>query len=149
VSTPVTLHNEVTGIAHPEWSPDNRWIACATAQGLTLVAPDGTSSKVLDDATWIVYGWTRDGSALYGLKQSEDSRSLVLASVEVASGRERVLNPSLASMPPVNAPIRGFTRVSDKMFVTSLVRVRSDLWLIDDFLRQPTLFDRLWPGRLR
>jgi len=142
-SAPVALH-DVTGIDHPQWSPDNRWIASNTAQGLTLIAPEGKSSRVLDEETWIVYGWARDGSTLYGVKQSDDSQQLVLVAVDVASGHLKILNDGLAPVPPVNAPIKGFSSISGRSFATSLVRVRSDLWLIDDFLPQRSLMNRFW-----
>jgi len=142
--SPAELLHEVTGLAHPQWSPDNRWIACDTAEGLSLVAPDGKSIKVIAPGeTWIVYGWSSDATTLYGVRQSDDLQRLTLVSVDVASGRERVVRNALAPMPPVNAPIRGFSRISDKSFATSLVRVRSDLWLIDDFVPRPNAFKRL------
>jgi Tol biopolymer transport system component len=143
-SVPVVLH-EVTGIDHPQWSPDNRWIASNTAQGLSLIAPEGNVSRILDEGPWIVYGWSSDGSSLYGVKQSDDSQRLILVSADIASGRLKVLNDALAPVPPVNAPIKGFSRISDNSFATSLVRVRSDLWLIDGLLQQGSLIDRLWP----
>jgi dipeptidyl aminopeptidase/acylaminoacyl peptidase len=147
LAAPPTMLQEITGDSHPQWSPDNRWIACSTRQGMSLVAPDGTSSKVLDEEAWIVYGWSKSGSTLYGIKQSVDFRQLVLVSVDVASGLERVLNDRLAQMPAVNTPIKGFSRMSDRSFATSLVHIRSDLWTIDDFLPEPRLIDRLWPAR--
>jgi Tol biopolymer transport system component len=147
-SRPQILH-DVTGLAHPQWSPDNRWIACMTDQGLTLIAPDGKSARVLREGEiWTVYGWSTDASTLYGVTQSDDSRRLILVAVDVASGRERVINDNLAPMPPVNAPIKGFSRISDKSFATSLVHVRSDLWLIDDFVPPPSLIDRFWSRNL-
>jgi Tol biopolymer transport system component len=144
LATPPSILHVVTGDSHPQWSPDNRWIACSTAQGMSLVAPDGTSSKVLDEEAWIVYGWSKTGSTLYGVKQSDDLRELVLVSADVASGREQVLNQRLAPMPAVNTPIKGFSRISDRSFATSLVHVRSELWTIDNFKPQQSLSDRFW-----
>ena len=68
-----------------------------------------------------MYGWSSDAKTLYGVRQSDDSQRLILVSVDVASGRERVLNEALAPMPPVNAPVKGFSRMSESSFATSLV----------------------------
>jgi serine/threonine protein kinase len=147
---PVVIRDHITPFAHPQWSPDDRWIACNTPQGLTLVAPDGKLAKVLDEDIWPAYGWSADGTTLYGIKQDpDDLHRFILAAVDIRSGRERVINANLMPVPPVNAPVKGFTRVSDTSFATSFVHVRSDLWLIDDFLPSPGLLDRLRPGRMR
>jgi len=142
--TPAQILHEVGSVTYPQWSPDNKWIACSTADGLALVAPDGKSFKVIAEGeAWIVYAWSSDGGTLYGVRQSDDLQHLILVSIDIASGRERVLNGALAPMPPVNAPIKGFSRISDRSFATSLVRVSSDLWLIDDFRSEQNVFSRL------
>ena len=140
---PVVIRSQIMPFAHPQWAPDGRWIACNTAQGVSLVSPDGKVTKVLDEDMWPVYGWSRDGATLYGIKQDpDDLHRFVLAAVDIASGAERILNATLAPVPPVNAPVKGFTRVSDTSFATSFVHVRSDVWLVDDFL-PPGVLDRL------
>jgi hypothetical protein len=147
---PVIIHEHIGPFTHPEWSPDNRWIACNTPQGLTLIAPDGTLVKTIDEDMWHVYGWSRDGSSLYGIKQDPDNlHHFMLAAIDVQSGRQRIINANLAPVPPANAPVKGFTRISDTSFATSFVHISSDLWLIDDFQRPTTFFERLRTGRLR
>ena len=147
---PVVIREHITPFAHPQWSPDGRWIACNTPQGLTLVAPDGKLAKVLDEDIWPVYGWSAEGASLYGIKQDpDDLHRFILAAVDIRSGRARVLNANLLPVPPVNAPVKGFTRMSNTSFATSFVHVRSDLWLIDDFLPSSSLLDRLRAGRIR
>src|SRR5262249_1328259 len=131
---PVIVRENIAPFTHPSWSPDDRWIACNTADGLTLVAPDGKASKVLDEDPGPVYAWAADGSVLYGIKQDPDNlHRFMLAAVDVQSGKLRILNANFAPVPPVNAPVKGFTRMSNGNFATSLVSVRSDMWLIDDF----------------
>ena len=39
--------------------------------------------------------------------------------------------------------VRGITRTSSGTFLASIVRVRSDVWLLEGFLRPETLWDRL------
>src|SRR4029078_4760592 len=57
VTPPVIIRDGIAAFAPPAWSADGRWIACNTPDGLTLVSPDGQSSKVLDEDPWPVYGW--------------------------------------------------------------------------------------------
>jgi Tol biopolymer transport system component len=147
---PVIIHENIAPFTHPQWSPNDRWIACNTPDGLTLVAPDGKSLRVLDEDPWFVYGWGGDGSTLYGIKLDPDNlHHFILVAVDVRSGRQRIINGNLAPVPPVNAPVKGFTRMSAKSFATSLVRVRSDLWLIDGFQRQTSFLGRITTGGLR
>lgn len=144
---PVIIREKIAPFTHPQWSPNNRWIACNTPEGLTVVAPDGKSLKVVDEDSWFVYGWGGDGSTLYGIKQDPDNlHRFILVAVDIQSGRQRIVNRNLAPAPPVNAPVKGFTRMSAKSFATSLVHVRSDLWLIDDFQPRTGFFDRLRAG---
>ena len=53
-------------VARPQSSPDGQWIACETTEGLTLVSPDGLSSRVISDRGWLAYGWAGDSFRLYG-----------------------------------------------------------------------------------
>ncbi len=149
-SEPAVIREHITPFSHPRWSPDNRWIACNTHEGLTLVTPDGKSPKVLDEDQWPVYGWAKDGSTLYGIKQDpEDLHRLNLVAVDVRTTRLRTINNNLAAVPPANAPVKGFTLMSNGNFATSLVHVRSDMWVIEGFEQQSTLWNRLRAGRLR
>jgi Tol biopolymer transport system component len=146
---PSVVHEKIWPFSHPQWSPDGHWIACNTPEGLVLIAPDGKSVRVLDEDRWAVYGWASDGSTVYGIKQDpDDLHRLMLVAGDVGTGRIRIINSSLASMPPANQPVKGFTRMPNGNFATSLVHVRSDVWLIDDFDRPTTWLDRL-RSRLR
>jgi eukaryotic-like serine/threonine-protein kinase len=141
---PEVIRENIAPFTHPQWSPDNQWIACNTPQGLTLIAPDGKSFRLLDEDLWFVYGWTADSSNLYGIKQDpDDLHRFMLVAVDVRSRRQRIINRNLAPVPPVNAPVKGFTRMSTGNFATSLVHVKSELWLLDDFQSPVGFFDRL------
>jgi len=149
---PVVIRRNISPFAHPQWSPDNQWIACNTPEGLALVSPDGRLSRVLDEDPWPVYGWNRDASILYGIKQDpDDLHRLILVAVDVRSGRMRIINPNVAPMPPANQPVKGLTAMSNGHLATSLVHVRSDIWVIEDFESRTgwsaqLRTDRLWLG---
>jgi hypothetical protein len=112
-----------------------------------VIAPDGKSSRVLDEDLWAVYGWGRDGSTVYGIKQDpDDPHRLMLVAANIDSGQLRIINRDLSPVPPANQPVKGFTRMPNGNFATSLVRVRSDVWLIEHFDPPRTWLERLGAG---
>jgi dipeptidyl aminopeptidase/acylaminoacyl peptidase len=144
---PTVIHEKIWPFSHPQWSPDNHWIVCNTPDGLALIAPDGKGTKILDPDLWVVYGWNKDGSTVYGIKQDpDDLRQLMLVAADVAHPRLRIINQHLAPVPPANQLVKGFSRMSNGNFITSLVHVRSDVWLLDHFESPTTWMDRLRPG---
>ena len=144
-ASPVQLAPGAEGFSRPQWSPDARWVLMQTDEGLTLVAADGSQRRTISDTFWLSYGWTGDGSRIYGLQPTDDQQHFMLVVLDLRTGRERVVNANLGLIPHANQPIRGFSRVRDRGFVTSVARVRSDIWLLEDFLPAPTLRERLRP----
>jgi hypothetical protein len=148
-AAPTIIHRGIWPFSRPQWSPDGRWIACNTAKGLTLISPDGKATKLLDEDLWTVHSWTRDSATVYGIKRDpEDPHRLMLVAADVAHGHVRIVNRYIAPAPPANQLVKGFSRMSNGNFVTSLVHVKSDIWLIDAFDPPTTGLDRLW-RRLR
>ncbi|MGQ0736230.1 MAG: protein kinase domain-containing protein [Acidobacteriota bacterium] len=142
---PTVLHPGVLAFTRPAWSPDGRWIACLTADGLALVTPDGSDTRLVSDNAWITLGWSDDGTRLFGLRPTDDLHRLMLASIEIRTGSQRVINPDLGPIPQANQPIRGFTRVANRGFATSIARVRSDIWLLEGLQLPRPWTARFWP----
>jgi hypothetical protein len=63
----------------------------------------------------------------------------------VNTGRETIVNGNLGAIPQANQPIRGFSRVRRDGFLTSIARVRSDIWLVEGFGATPGWLTRIWP----
>jgi Tol biopolymer transport system component len=145
VDPPIVIKKDISPFARPQWSADGRWIAYDSEEGLMLISPEGTHSRVISGHEWLAYGWEADSSHIYGIKQSDDLRHLMLAMVDIKTGHEQVITANLAPIPLANAPIRGFSRIAGKSFATSIVRVRSDVWLLEGFHTHATLLERLWP----
>ena len=126
-----------------QWAPDGAWIAYNGRGGLSLVSPDGKSTRVLHEQTWMAFTWSADSQRLFGIRQSDDFKHLTFTSVDIRSGAEHVLGPDFMPLPVSSQPVRGFTRVSPTTFLASIVQVRSDVWLLEGF--QPVLmfWDRL------
>ncbi len=139
----------VEGLApesRPAWSPDGRWILHDAADGLAIVSPDGKNTRVVSEDVWIAYSWGADSSRVYGLKEADKARHYMMVSLDIATGKEEVVNPDLGIIPPANQPIRGFSR-SNRGFVTSIARARSEIWQLEGFHRPEGVLDR-WTSAL-
>ena len=127
----------------PQWSPDGAWLAYNAQSGLSLITPDGKSRRVLREQTWLAFAWSADGQRLYGIRQSDDFRHLTFTSVDARSGVEHVVGANVLNLPISSQPVRGFTRVSPTTFLAGIVKVRSNVWLLNGFQPTPTLWERL------
>jgi len=145
VASPVTVNTGVSPFGRPQWSPNGRWILCQTPEGLTLFAPEGGGTRLLSQSAWLAYAWSADGMRVYGLRNTDDLHHFMLAAVDVATGREVTVNANLGTIPQANQPIRGFSRVRANGFLTSIARVRSDIWLLEGFDTPSGFIGRLWP----
>lgn len=133
------------------WSPRGDWIAFDDAPGLRLVSPDGKRENIISPHHWLTYGWSNDGTSLYGIAAGENRR-LTLVRVDVATGREtkiRDLGLSTAAMDFANfgrgLDYRGFSMNPDgKSFLTSVYRAKMDIWLLEDFDKSTRLIDWLF-----
>ncbi len=127
----------------PQWSPDGAWIAYNGRGGLSLVSPDGKSTRALREQTWLAFAWSADSQRLFGIRQSDDFTHLTFTSVDARSGVEHVIAANVMTLPISSQPVRGFTRVSPTTFLAGIVKVRSNLWLLNGFQPVPSLWERL------
>jgi hypothetical protein len=141
----VELRADGISNAAPQWSPTNNWITWETQDGVVLVSPDGTRQQDLAPDRWHAHTWARDGSEVFGIRETADRR-LVLEAFEVRPGGGRRPIADLGPSPPANAPVRGLSLSPDgKTVVTSLLRQRGDLWI----LRGLPQIQSLWSQLLR
>jgi Tol biopolymer transport system component len=127
----VPLSTDGVPNATPQWSPKDDWLTWETANGFELISPDRTRRLVLGSFQWLAHTWSRDGSEIYGIRETLD-RELVLEAVEARPGGRVRLITNLGAGPPVNNPVKGLSVGRDgKTVVTSLVRLRGDLWMLD------------------
>jgi len=132
------------------WSPRGDWIAWNDGHKLALASADGKQKRIVSQKEWLTYGWSLDGNALYGIEITENRR-LVLGRVEIASAREQAaadLGPLPAALDLADFqgdfPYRGFSMRSDgKSFLTSVLSIKGDIWLLEDFDRRIKRVDRL------
>jgi Tol biopolymer transport system component len=141
---PIILRSDGVANAAPEWSPTGEWITWETDKGFILVSPDGTGERVLSDEHWLAHTWAHDGKRLFGIRETEDLR-LSLVSVDVESGRMHLV-ADLGPSAPVNNPVKGLSVSADgRRFVTSVVRLRGDVWTLGNVSQQePSFWGRLF-----
>jgi len=127
---PVVLRADGIANAAPSWSPRNDWITWETDRGFVLVSPDGKNERQLSDDQWLAHVWSRDGSEIFGIRESDQLR-LSLVAVHAATGHSRTI-ADLGPSPPVNNPVRGLAvNPRTRTIATSIVRLRGDIWMLD------------------
>jgi Tol biopolymer transport system component len=140
---PIVLRDTLVYPSTPRWSPRGDWIACDTTEGFTLVSPDGKTARVLSDEAWLAHGFSKDGTSVYAVRQT-DSLRMQLTRFDVATGRETIVTEDLGATPPTSTPLRGFSLAPDgRSFLASIVELRGDVWVLDGFSRPTTMFDRI------
>jgi len=116
-----------TGTIGNGGSTTGDWITWETADGFVLVSSDGTRERKLSDGPWFAHTWSRDGTHLFGIRETEALR-LSLVSLDATTGTVEVI-ADLGPTAPVNNPVKGLSVSADgHRFVTSIVSLRADLW---------------------
>ncbi|MEO7837079.1 MAG: protein kinase [Acidimicrobiales bacterium] len=145
--SPVLIKEGIVYPSSPRWSPRGDWITCETPEGFSLVSPDGRTTRVLTEETWLAHAWSKDGSMLYAAGPTDDLR-LRLVTIDVASARIRVVSGDLGPSPPTTDPLKGFSLAPDgRSVLTSVLRLRGDLWLLEGFDRPRGFLARLLSRR--
>jgi hypothetical protein len=142
---------ELTANQPVRWSPRGDWIAYPSAGGLHVVSPDGKQERAVSQHPWETFGWSKDGAGIYGIAIDEHGR-LMIARVDTATLKETKiadLGPQPAALTLGNSRgqffYRGFSLHPDgKSFLTSMLRVKAQIYLMRDFDRPTRLFDWFW-----
>jgi len=139
----------------PAWSPDGSWIAYQTNDAVRLVSPDGVRQRFLTASDIPAYGWTtslvwsRDGGSLYTIRRMAD-RTLQMVAIDTAAGGVRVVSTLGSDFyfgTPTDPGLR-FTLAPDgKSLLGTIVRTRTDLWILEDFAPHGGVLD--WFRRRR
>jgi eukaryotic-like serine/threonine-protein kinase len=135
----------------PVWSPRGDQIAFRDGGRLRIVSPDGKQDRIATPSKWETYGWSKDGSALYGIA-ADENRHLALRRVAIATGIERRIADEGPIPPGFDLATRqgvywyrGFSlNVDGTAFLTSVYRMKAHLWLMEDFDRPTHLLELLW-----
>jgi Tol biopolymer transport system component len=131
----------------PQWSPDGKWIAVQTGEGVYIVSPDGKQKRKITDDFWLASTWAPDSKQVYVVREADKLRHYELTSLDIETGQERVINGDLGPIPHASQPIRGLTLSGPGTLTTSVASARSDIWVMDEFFTPRGLFDRLFRRR--
>ena len=124
------------GFFIPTWSPTGEWITFLSSDGeWWLVSPDGKSERKLGGFRTLFLMWSRDGKTLYGIRFNEKQHHIFF-SLDVASGRQKELEDMGTGFAPRGRQQGSyeFSLAPDGRSVAiSMMKVRSDLWMIEGF----------------
>ena len=102
------------------------------------MSPDGRNERQLSKEQWLVHTWSRDGSEIIGIKETDDLRLSVIG-VTVKTTKETVL-ADLGRSFAFNNPVKGLTLMDGgRTLATSIIRPRGDLWLAEGIERRSRL----------
>ena len=148
---PRVLVDDVAGATIPAWSPDGEWIAYRTLPdpkrppaGVYLVSRDGAHNRFLTASAGRAFVWSRDGASLYSTRRTDDRVEVI--AIDPASGAVRVISTLAGDFNFATTDTSGvrFTLAPDgESFLATIVRRRSDLWILEDFAPRRGVFDWL------
>jgi len=131
-----------------QWSPSGEWIAYADPKenfGVSLVSPDGQTTRKLTSRQFATFGFSKDGSQVFGIYRNTnpDGAEWQMYSVDVKSGAEKLLGA--VDLPPATESLAGFSLHPDgKRFLTSIAKWPFDIWMLEGFDQQRSWLSRLF-----
>jgi hypothetical protein len=145
----VVLANAIPAVGKYEaiqWSPSGEAILYSSEDGLSMVSPDGSTVRKLAARKLQAYGFSRDGTQVYGFFQNTTGKGAEwqLWSIDARTGAEKLLAPM--EFPASTGSIAGFSlHPEGKRFLTLIAVWPFRLWTLEGF-DQPvrnTLVSRL------
>ena len=138
------LQASTRGTVVPAWSPAGDWIL----QTNDLVSPDGRQcgrSATMGRSTTLSRATAR---LLYGLRREKDR--LVLFSIEIATGREKIVGTSSLEFFPssnLSPPIRLSLSPDGRSILYGAGQFTTNLWMLEGFAPTSSIWSRLGLAR--
>lgn len=130
----------------PAWSPAGDWIVCGQREDLVIYSADGREQRRFSGGYSPMAAWSRDGSLLYVVRSGGKERHF--GALRVANGRFQpisVLSRDYRLLAP-NLMTRAFSLAPDgRSVATTILKVETDLWLLEGFDKRPGWFSWLGP----
>ncbi|MGC9952443.1 MAG: protein kinase [Bryobacteraceae bacterium] len=151
-ATPVALVNAApVAKPHPnyrmiQWSPAGDGILYQSAEGMSMISPDGNAVRKLTVRNLQAFAFSKDGARVYGLVRNTtgEGAQWQLYSIDVKTGADKML--ASVDLPPSTNEISGFSLHPDgKRFLTSIAKWPYNIWMLEgwDQAAQKTWLDRL------
>ena len=120
-----------------QWSPDGVWIACGAGDGVVLISPEGKDRRTIGHRRAYI-AWSRDGKEIYALGRVEGGQWR-FGAIDVKSGAERTIyeyGPEVQFATAFNPAFPMSLSPDGKSLATTVVNVRSDIWILEGFDRK-------------
>ena len=126
----VRLGDASPGGGPTDWSPNDEWIAHSRPDGMHLVSPDGTRTRVLAGIRSGSFRFSRDGARLFAAQRAADRRwELTIWDLKTVPQLRAVALPLAAS-----AEIQGMALAPDEShIIVGTGTATSDIWLLERF----------------
>jgi TolB protein len=120
------------------WSPDGRWIAHDHPAGVSVIAPeDGTHRVLAANTRPRAIAWSGDGRTLYGLITDVEGSRIVAINPETGAVRAvRRLPDDLMVMTPISPALQMSLDAAGTKLLTTVLRSQSDIWMMEGFERE-------------
>jgi hypothetical protein len=147
-SVPEVLTSAAPALAFYEfiqWSPRGDAILYSDGDGMSIVSPDGQTVRKLTRRKLLGYGFSRDGSQVFGIfhNTAGEGAEWQLYSIYLETGAERML--AALYLDPSAFVAYGFSLHPDgKRFLTTITKFPYDIWMIEGF---PPPHTRNWLDR--
>ena len=143
-ANPVVLTDAAVFInSQTHWSPAGDWILYPGVEGLSIISPDGRTSRTLIPRP-LVYGFSKRGDQVIGVfrEVSADGVAWPLISIDVKTGAGKRL--ATLSLPEAVSSMACFSLHPDgKRFATQISRSHYDLYMLEGFDEPKSWLDRL------
>ena len=119
---------------------------------MKLVSPDGIRRRLLSTITPIALAWAPDASQIYALSIGTDRRP-TLSPIALTTGAAttiRTFDQSVAFVTPQNPGVRASVSADGSSLLTTVLRTRSDIWMLEGFDQPHGFLDRFrapWRSR--
>ncbi len=148
-ATPVVLAKAVpvaTGYSTIEWSPTGEWILYPSAEGISMISPDGSVTGKLTDRHLQAFAFSSDGKQVYGIYRNTTGEGppWQLHLIGIKGDTDKMI--AALDFPVSTSTAIGFSIHPDgKRFLTSIAKWPYDIWMLEGFdpPRPKTWLDRL------
>jgi len=147
-ATPLVLAKAVPAAddySRIQWSPTGDWIAYPSAEGISMISPDGNTVRKLTARSLLAFAFSKDGAHIYGIVHNTtgEGAQWQLYSIDVKTGADKMLAP--VDLPVSTGSISGFSLHPDgKRFLTSIAKWPYNIWMLEGWYQpaQKTWLDR-------
>jgi serine/threonine protein kinase len=148
-ATPIVLAKAApvgTGYSTIEWSPTGEWILYPSADGVSMISPDGSVVRRLTAFNFQTYAFSKDGKQVYGIYRNTTGQGpqWQLHSIDVKGETDKMI--AALDFPVSTSTAIGFSIHPDgKRFLTSIAKWPYDIWMFEGFdpPRPKTWIERL------